>query len=50
MPKKKLRRNIRTFSKRKTTQRAQKTQLGQVSLLLKGAYAQLKKNGQYLEP
>ena len=49
MPKKKLRRKMRTFSKRKTTQRAKKTQLGQVSLLLKGAYAQLQKNGQYLE-
>ena len=49
VPKKRLRRKMKTFTKRKVTQRTQKSQLGQVCLLLKGAYAQLQKGGQYLE-
>ena len=49
VPKKRLRKKMKTFSKRKVTQRTQKSQLGQVCLLLKGAYAQLQKGGQYLE-
>ena len=49
VPKKRKRRKMKTFTKRKVTQRTQRSQLGQVCLLLKGAYAQLQKGGQYLE-
>ena len=49
VPKKRMRRKMKTFTKWKVTQRTQRSQLGQVCLLLKGAYAQLQKGGQYLE-
>ncbi len=49
LPRRPQRRKMKTFSRRKTTSRTQNTKLGQVTLLLKRAYCQLQRAGQYLE-